>query len=115
MCDGTHSLIVFLLARQSFQQVSGRNPGCSSSARNRHPEAPARDSPTLHLCESVSKVVPRRPPVPSSSRPLSLQGPSHRSFPLWPRPRAASRDLLVHPADFIMARPSSLLKNPVPL
>src|SRR5690242_14204199 len=31
MCDGTHSLIDFLLARQSFQQPSGRNPVC------RHP------------------------------------------------------------------------------
>src|SRR5215472_2244697 len=35
MCDGTHSLIDFLLARQSFQQLSGRNPDCPSSASNR--------------------------------------------------------------------------------
>jgi hypothetical protein len=28
MCDGTHSLIDFLLVRQSFQQLSGRNLGC---------------------------------------------------------------------------------------
>src|SRR6266849_345196 len=30
MCDWTHSLIDFLLARQSFQQLSGRNPVCPS-------------------------------------------------------------------------------------
>src|SRR5271169_172546 len=35
MCDGTHSLINFLLARQSFQQLSGRNPkGCRRYVRN---------------------------------------------------------------------------------
>src|SRR5262252_8032255 len=34
MCDGTHSLIDFLLARQSFQQLSGRNPDGPSSAQN---------------------------------------------------------------------------------
>src|SRR5271169_72001 len=35
MCDGTHSLINFLLARQSFQQLSGRNPkGLPTYVRN---------------------------------------------------------------------------------
>src|SRR5713226_9075125 len=34
MCDGTHSLIDFLLVRQSFQQLSGRNPDCPSYANH---------------------------------------------------------------------------------
>ena len=32
MYDGAHSLIDFLLVRQSFQQLSGRNLDCPSSA-----------------------------------------------------------------------------------
>jgi hypothetical protein len=32
LCDGTHSLIDFLLVGQSFQQLSGRNPACPQAS-----------------------------------------------------------------------------------
>src|SRR5260370_5978975 len=80
---------------------------------------PARDRPTLHLWdESVSKIVPGRPPVPkprrinhfyfyfvqlrgciwNNSRSLSFARPAPSLIQLWPRLRAAaSRNLLVNP------------------
>src|SRR6266704_3324942 len=49
MCDGTHSLIDFLLARQSFQQLSGRNPDCPS-------EKLGGNGPS-HLVERLEKSI----------------------------------------------------------
>jgi hypothetical protein len=64
LCDGTHSLIDFLLARQSFQQLSGGNLGCPSSVRIRAAtrelsKVAARSEKLKHHRLRVSEEFPR--------------------------------------------------------